>query len=88
MKYRVEFSEKALKFLKKLDKSISKLIINWIKRNLEGCENPRCCGKGLTANQKGKWRYRIGDYRVLAVIQDDKVVIHVLEIGHRSDIYI
>lgn len=50
-------------------------------------ENPRQYGKGLTANLSGQWRYRIGDYRLIAEIQDNKVVILILTIGHRLEIY-
>ena len=87
MKYTVVFSKEALKDLKKLDKHTAALIIGWVRKNLEGCENPRQHGKGLTANLSGKWRYRVGDYRLLAEIQDDKVVILMLRVGHRSEIY-
>lgn len=87
MRYRVEFTEKAKKTIKKLDKYTAKMIIAWLRKNLEGCEDPRVHGKGLTANRSGQWRYRIGDYRLIADIQDDKVLILVLEIGHRRDIY-
>ena len=51
------------------------------------CTNPRQHGKGLTSNRSGQWRYRIGDYRLLAEIQEDKIIILILEIGHRSVIY-
>lgn len=85
--YKVELTEKAKKSLKKLDKSTAKLITSWLFKNLQGCENPRQHGKGLTSNRSGEWRYRIGDYRVIADIQDDKILILILEIGHRRDIY-
>lgn len=87
MKYKVMFTEKSKKQLKKLDNSTKKLIIAWIKKNLEDCENPRIHGKSLTGNRGGQWRYRVGDFRLIAEIQDDKVIILILEIGHRSDIY-
>ena len=51
-------------------------------------ENPRIKGKPLTGDLKGLWRYRVGDYRILAEIQDDKIVILILDIGHRSKIYL
>lgn len=63
------------------------MILGWIRKNLEGCKNPRQHGKGLTANKTGEWRYRIGDYRVLAEINDGKIIILGLNIGHRRDIY-
>ena len=87
MIYRVRFTEAAKKELKKLDKSTAALIMAWIKKNLEGCSNPRQHGKGLTANRSGQWRYRIGDYRLLAEIQEDEIIILILNIGHRRDIY-
>lgn len=85
--YQVRFSKNALKQLKKLDKSVSSLILGWIRKNLEGCNNPRIHGKPLVANKSVQWRYRIGDYRILAEINDDEVVILVINIGHRRDIY-
>ncbi|MBQ7312741.1 MAG: type II toxin-antitoxin system RelE/ParE family toxin, partial [Clostridia bacterium] len=75
------------KDLKKLDKQTRALIFGWIEKNLVNCENPRQHGKGLTANRSGQWRYRIGDYRLLAEIHDDKVVILVLTVGHRREVY-
>lgn len=87
MKYHVEFSKAALKELKKLDAYTARLTLGWIKKNLEGCDDPRCHGKGLTTNRSGQWRYHVGDYRLLAEIQEDKILILILHIGHRSEIY-
>lgn len=87
MKYSVIFTEQAKKQLSKLDKSTAKLISSWLMKNLQGCENPRQHGKGLTSNRSGQWRYRVGNYRLIADIQDYKVIILILEIGHRRDIY-
>ena len=87
MKYTVRFTERAKKDLKKLDKHTAALILGWVRKNLEGCEDPRMHGKGLTANRSGQWRYRIGDYRLLAQIEDEVVTILVLNVGHRRDIY-
>lgn len=85
--YTVLFSEAAKKQLKKLDKNTAKLLLAWIRKNLEGCSDPRIYGKGLTANRSGQWRYRIGDYRLIAEIKDDQILILILNIGHRKDIY-
>ena len=87
MSYKILFSEEARKQLKKLDKHISTLIITWIRKNLQGCENPRQHGKPLVANRTGQWRYRIGDYRLICEIQDEEITILVLEVGHRKNIY-
>lgn len=87
MKYSVEFTDRALRDLKKLDRHTAALILGWIRKNLEGCENPRIHGKGLTANRSGQWRYRVGDYRLLAEIEDDKIRILILNVGHRREVY-
>lgn len=87
MSYTVRFTERAKKDLKKLDKHTAALILGWVRKNLENCEDPRIHGKGLTANRSGQWRYRIGDYRLLAEIEDNIVTILVLNVGHRKDIY-
>ena len=87
MKYRIVFTQRAVKELKKLDKYTSALIIGWLNKNIEGCENPRIHGKGLVENKSGQWRYRIGDYRVICEIQDDEVIVLVLEVGHRKNVY-
>lgn len=87
MKYKVIFTERAVKEIKKLDKHISALIISWINKNLEGCEEPRIFGKALVGNMQGKWRYRIGDYRLICQINDDTIKILILDVGHRKDIY-
>ena len=55
MAYRVEYSKAALKQLKKMDRFDARLITSWIGKNLEGCEDPRAHGKGLTANRSGEW---------------------------------
>lgn len=87
MKYTVEYTKQAVKELEKLDKYTRKIILLWIDKNLEGTEDPRVHGKALTTNRVGQWRYRVGDYRIIAKIEDDRLVILVITIGHRRDIY-
>lgn len=87
MTYKVMIAKKAERALSKLDRKTARTIINWIKQNLEGCENPRAKGKSLSGNFSGKWRYRVGDYRILSEINDDKILILVIDIGHRKHIY-
>lgn len=70
-----------------MDKPTAALIIGWIRKNLEGCDNPRMYGKGLTSNRSGQWRYRVGDYRILAEINDSEITILVVNVGHRRDVY-
>lgn len=85
--YQVKFSFSSIKTLKKLDKATSRLIFNWIEKNLINCIDPRQNGKPLKGNLKGLWRYRVGDYRIIAEIFDNELIIEVVEIGHRKEIY-
>ena len=87
MKYKVEYLPRVVKTLEEMDKYTKRIIIEWIEKHLVDCENPRVLGKPLTANRVGQWRYRIGDYRIIAKIEDDKLVILVIAIGHRREIY-
>ncbi len=87
MKYQVVYSKKVLKQLKKMDKQIAMLIISYIEKNLVNCSNPRLLGKSLKGNLNNKWSYRIGNYRILSIIEDGKILINIVEIGHRRDIY-
>lgn len=81
------FSKRADKQLSKIDPGVRRVIIAWLLKNIDGCIDPRAHGKGLTANRSGKWRYRVGDYRVLCEIRDDELIVLAIEIGHRRDIY-
>lgn len=87
MSFRVETTARFDREFRKLDRYTQRMIKSWIDKNLEGCADPRQHGKGLTANRSGQWRYRIGDYRLLCDIQDERLVIIALEIGHRRAIY-
>ena len=87
MQYRVEYSSRALKDLKKLDVYTKRMIKAWIDKNLVNTDNPRRQGKSLVGNYKGHWRYRIGDYRLLCLIEDDELIIVAVSIGHRREVY-
>ena len=87
MNYSVETTTRFDKEFKKLDSYTKRMIEAWIEKNLIGCTDPRQHGKGLTANRSGQWRYRIGDYRLICQIEDDRLVILALNIGHRSEVY-
>ena len=87
MSYVVRTTPRFEKEFKKLDRYTMKMIKAWIEKNLSGCENPRVKGKALTATRKGQWRYRIGDYRLLCLIEDEELVILALSIGHRREVY-
>lgn len=85
--YIVEYTTQAIKELKKLDQHTRMLLLAWIEKNLVGCSDPRQHGKSLVANRSGQWRYRIGSYRLIAEIEDNKITILILTVGHRKNIY-
>lgn len=87
MKYTVETTDQFEREFRKLDKYTQRILKAWIQKNLMNCENPRQHGKGLTANRSGQWRYRIGDYRLICQIEDDRLVILALSVGHRREVY-
>ena len=87
MIYQIVTTDKFDKSFKKLEKQTQKIIKAWIEKNLMECENPRLHGKWLTANKSVQWRYRVGNYRILAEIRDNELVLVLVEAGHRSRIY-
>lgn len=87
MKYSIRTTARFDKEFKKLDRYTQLMIKAWIDKNLIGCENPRIHGKALVANRKGQWRYRIGDYRLICLIEDNELIITALSIGHRREVY-
>lgn len=87
MIYQLVTTDKFDKAFNKLDRQTQKIIKAWLDKNLMNCTDPRIHGKGLTSNRSGQWRYRVGDYRILAEIQDERLVLVLIDIGHRSRIY-
>ncbi len=70
-----------------MDRHQAALLIGWIEKNVMNCHNLRAYGKALPANHKGKWCYRIGAYRLLALIEDGETLITIIDVGHRQDGY-
>lgn len=87
MKYIIRYESRAVKQLSKLDGAVKRMIKAWIEKNLAGTENPRQHGKALTGDKKEYWRYRIGDYRLIAEIRDDELLIIAIALAHRSEVY-
>lgn len=87
MTYKVELSNQAIKDFKKLDKRIAIELKKWIYNNLNETTNPRKNGKALTGNLKGLWRYRVGNYRIVVEIKDKVLVIVVVKLAHRKEVY-
>ncbi|EGP5708886.1 type II toxin-antitoxin system RelE/ParE family toxin [Enterococcus faecium] len=87
MRYHVETTKNFDKQIKKMDKFVAKNILKWLFKHIENSEDPKVFGKELLGNYAGKWRYRIGDYRVICKIDNDKLIVLALEVGHRRKIY-
>jgi mRNA interferase RelE/StbE len=83
----LRLSETAKRQLKKLDASNAQAILRYLNRLLLETSDPRERGNGLRANLAGLWRYRVGDYRVICSLEDHELVVLVLQIGHRRDVY-
>ena len=88
MKYKVIIDLKAKKQLNKLDNSIKLKIMKYIKQNLNDTDNPEKFGKALTGNLKGYWRYRVENYRIIAKIEKNQLIILIVNLGKRDRIYI
>ena len=87
MSYKLVLSNRARKQLKKMDRLVSVMLLDELLNKYDGLENPRQHGKALKGELKKYWRYRIGNYRIICDIQDDKMIVLALEIGHRKEIY-
>lgn len=83
--FRVEWSERAVLQLDKLDRQAARAIVRFMAERVEGTHNPRAAGRPLRS--EGLWRYRVGDYRILCVIRDDVMMVLVVEVGHRREVY-
>lgn len=85
MSYAIRFTPKAAKQVKKLDPTAAKRIRNFLEQKLSRLENSRQLGKKLVNEEF--WRYRVGDYRILTNIDDDQILILVVEVAHRREVY-
>lgn len=85
--WRVEFDERAARELRKLAPEIRRKILVFLKERIETELDPRRFGKALTSNLAGLRRYRIEDYRVICLIQDERLVVLALKVGPRRQIY-
>ena len=85
--YKIVFDEAIKKDLKKLDKQTLKILFNWIEKNLSSTDDPRSKGKAPVGNKKGYWRCRIGDYRLITRIEDDRLIIIAINFKHRREVY-
>jgi mRNA interferase RelE/StbE len=85
--WRVEFDRAADRDLRKLGSEAERLITRYLRERIATADDPRRFGNALTGDLKGLWRYRVGDYRIVAAIEDDRFVVLVVTIGHRREVY-
>ncbi len=85
--WRVEFDRAAVRDLRKLGADAEARVLRYLRERIAGSDNPRRLGHALTGDRKGPWRYRIGDYRIVTAIENDRFVVLVVAVGHRREVY-
>lgn len=83
----VEFDERARKELRKLDPATQDRILKWLRHRIADQPDPRRFGKALKGRMRGLWRYRVGSWRIVCQLQDDRQVVLIVRIGHRRTVY-
>jgi mRNA interferase RelE/StbE len=83
----IEFLPQAAKELRKLARQVAARIITTLEERIAPLDDPRSLGSALAGEHAGFWRWRIGDYRVVARIEDERVLILVVRVGHRREVY-
>jgi mRNA interferase RelE/StbE len=83
----IEYDPRALKDLEKLDRAIQLEILDYMDQRVATAKDPRDFGKPLRASKFGLWRYRVRDYRIICELQETRLVVLVVALGHRSTIY-
>ena len=88
MAWRVELSAGADRELRQLDAQHGKRILKFLRDRVARLDNPRSIGKALHGSRLGEfWKYRVGDYRLICKLEDDLLLVLVLRVGHRKEIY-
>ncbi len=88
MAWIVELSETADRELGKLDTHHARRILKFLHQRVAKLDNPRSIGRALRGSRLGEfWKYRVGDYRLICRIEDDRLIVLVLRVGHRREIY-
>jgi mRNA interferase RelE/StbE len=73
--------------LKRLGPAATAKIVGFLEKRIHGTRDPRAFGKPLSGSLHGLWRYRVEDYRIICRIEDHRVIVTVVAVGHRSSVY-
>ena len=88
MTWRIDFDKPALREFEKLDRATRTRILDFLTRRLANRDDPRQLGQAMRGSDLGEfWRYRVGDYRLICQIKDRELIILVLIVGHRREVY-
>jgi mRNA interferase RelE/StbE len=87
LRWRVEIDPRALRDLRRIDRGKAREILSYINERILSQGDPRQLGKPLQGDLKGFWRYRVGDFRIVARIEDEVLLVMVIAIGHRKEVY-
>jgi len=85
--WKIEWDDRARRELRQLDHQVQRDILRYLRERIATDEDPRRFGKPLRGDRWGLWRYRIGAYRVVCCIEDDRLVVLVVRVGHRGQVY-
>ena len=86
--FEIEFDPEAVKDLRKLDRSVQERLVEFLKLRVSTLDNPRSIGEALAGSKLGGyWKYRVGDWRIICDIQDSRIIVRVLRVGNRSEVY-
>jgi len=87
MVWKIEFDPAAIKELEKLDKTVERRIVKFLRERVASLDDPRQIGGSLKGTKSGLWKYRVGDYRIICSLEHDRLVVLVLQVGHRREVY-
>jgi mRNA interferase RelE/StbE len=87
MAWKIEFDPAAIKELEKLDETVERRIVRFLRERVANLDDPRQIGGSLQGTRSGLWKYRVGDYRIICSLEHDRLVVLVLQVGHRREVY-
>ena len=87
MDWTIEFEQDAIRQLNRLDKSVRRRVVQFLDSRAVASDDPRQLGKALHGELAGLWRYRVGDYRLICLLEYERRVVTLVRVEHRRDVY-